>query len=228
MILTAHQPAYLPWLGLFDKISLADTYVFMDDVIYSKSDFSNRNKIYNKSKDEPDWLSVPLEKSGSGGIKFCDVKINGHIWKDKHLSKILSNYSKTPYFHKYFPDLKNIITQDYKFLVDLNYDLLDYFLGILDIQVKVIKASSLNISSIGNNYLKDICLNVGANIYIFGEQGINYADYEIFKDNGIEIRFQKYQHPVYKNAGKSFFSNMSIIDLLFNEGDSALRILKNK
>ena len=96
------------------------------------------------------------------------------------------------------------------------------------IKIIWVKVSDVPLQPLVDNYLKDICLNVGANIYIFGEQGINYADYEIFKDNGIEIRFQKYQHPVYKNAGKSFFSNMSIIDLLFNEGASALRILKNK
>jgi hypothetical protein len=228
MILTAHQPAYLPWLGLFDKISMADTYVFMDDVIYSKSDFSNRNKIYDKSKNQPEWLSIPLERSGKGGVKFYDIKINGDKWKRQHLGKILSNYSKTPYFDKYFPELESIISSDYKFLADFNYDLLIYFLNILNIKVDIVKASSLKISSTGNQYLIDICISLGANIYIFGEQGRNYADFEAFKNNGIDAHFQKYKHPIYNNAGKSFFPDMSIIDLLFNEGDNAFKILSNK
>jgi len=228
MILTAHQPAYLPWLGLFDKISMADTYVFMDDVIYSKSDFSNRNKIYDKSKNQPEWLSIPLERSGKGGVKFYDIKINGDKWKRQHLGKILSNYSKTPYFDKYFPELESIISSDYKFLADFNYDLLIYFLNILNIKVDMVKASSLKIPSTGNQYLIDICISLGANIYIFGEQGRDYADFEAFKNNGIDTRFQKYKHPIYNNAGKSFFPDMSIIDLLFNEGDNAFKILSNK
>lgn len=45
MIITAHQPAYLPWLGYFDKILKSDIYVFMDIVQYEDRSFINRNKI---------------------------------------------------------------------------------------------------------------------------------------------------------------------------------------
>lgn len=47
MILTAHQPVYLPWLGLFHKIALSDVYCFFDDVQYLRRDWNNRNKIKN-------------------------------------------------------------------------------------------------------------------------------------------------------------------------------------
>ena len=50
MILTAHQPVYLPWLGLFHKISLSDTYVFFDEVQYLPKDWMNRNYIKTKRK----------------------------------------------------------------------------------------------------------------------------------------------------------------------------------
>ena len=45
MILTAHQPVYLPWLGLFHKIALADCFCIFDIAQYQKKDFNNRNKI---------------------------------------------------------------------------------------------------------------------------------------------------------------------------------------
>ena len=45
MILTAHQPVYLPWLGLFQKIQAADLFCVFDIVQYQKKDFNNRNKI---------------------------------------------------------------------------------------------------------------------------------------------------------------------------------------
>ena len=45
MILTAHQPVYLPWLGLFHKIALADLFISFDQVQYQPKDWNNRNKI---------------------------------------------------------------------------------------------------------------------------------------------------------------------------------------
>ena len=45
MILTAHQPAYLPWLGYFDKIIRSDVFIFLDSVQFEKNSFTNRNKI---------------------------------------------------------------------------------------------------------------------------------------------------------------------------------------
>ena len=44
-VLAAHQPNYLPWLGLFHKLSLADVWVIADDVQYTTHGFVNRNKI---------------------------------------------------------------------------------------------------------------------------------------------------------------------------------------
>ena len=53
MILTAHQPVYLPWLGLFHKIALSDTFVYFDQVQYLPKDWMNRNRI--KSKNDSIW-----------------------------------------------------------------------------------------------------------------------------------------------------------------------------
>ena len=44
IILSAHQPVYLPWLGLFHKIALADIFCVFDIVQYQRKDFNNRNK----------------------------------------------------------------------------------------------------------------------------------------------------------------------------------------
>ena len=45
MILTGHQPTYLPWLGLFNKISNSDCFVLFDNVQYLPKEWMNRNKI---------------------------------------------------------------------------------------------------------------------------------------------------------------------------------------
>ena len=45
MIISIHQPAYLPWLGYFDKINKSDLFVFLDTVQFQKNSFQNRNMI---------------------------------------------------------------------------------------------------------------------------------------------------------------------------------------
>jgi hypothetical protein len=226
MILTAHQPAYLPWLGLFHKISISDIYVFMDDVRYSKSDFSNRNKIYDKNKHKEDWLTIPLYNGGKSGALFNNIILDKNDkWRKNHLGKIVSNYSKTPYFKEYFIEIRDIINGQYEYFSDLTYDLLLYFIYALGIEVKIYKASSLCISSTGNQYLIDICTKLKADKYVFGEQGIKYADIEVFNESGINVVFQKYNHPVYNQSGECFLPYMSIIDLLFNHGQDSYDIL---
>ena len=60
MIVAAHQPHYLPWLGYLDKVATADLFVVMDDLQYEAQNFQNRNRM--KLNHGPQWLTVPLER----------------------------------------------------------------------------------------------------------------------------------------------------------------------
>ena len=60
MIVAAHQPAYLPWLGYLDKLAKADMFVVMDDLQYEAQNFQNRNRL--KLNHGPAWITVPLER----------------------------------------------------------------------------------------------------------------------------------------------------------------------
>ena len=62
MILTGHQPTYLPWLGLFHKISNADKYVYFDDVQYLPKEWMNRNRIKGVNNNVI-YLTVPVKKN---------------------------------------------------------------------------------------------------------------------------------------------------------------------
>jgi len=68
---------------------------------------------------------------------------------------------------------------------------------------------------------------LNATTYVSGELGKNYWDKKKFEDIGIKVLFEKFQHPTYKQIHGNFIPYMSIIDLLFNEGDNAKYILKN-
>ena len=50
-------------------------------------------------------------------------------------------------------------------------------------------------------------------------------DTEFFKQRGIKIVFQDYQHPQYRQNYGEFIPYLSVIDLLFNCGKESLAIL---
>ena len=58
MILSIHQPQYLPWLPYFNKIMDADCFIFLDNVQYQKNGIINRNEILNNNGRF--WLTVPV------------------------------------------------------------------------------------------------------------------------------------------------------------------------
>ena len=223
IILSAHQPVYLPWLGLFHKIALADIFCVFDIVQYQRKDFNNRNKI--KTASGPIWLSVPVKSSGRLNSLISDIEIINDGWHIKHLKSIELNYKKTPYFDRYYQDLQKILSAQYQYLVDLNFDILVYVLNVLGIEVKIVKASDYSFEGLKSDLVLDMCVKLDAEIYIFGEQGKNYADIDSFSNRDISLYFQSYNHPVYKQANRDFLPYMSIFDLLFNEGDRSLDIL---
>lgn len=224
MILTAHQPVYLPWLGLFHKIACSDAYCYFDDVQYQVKDFNSRNKIKTASGDI--WLTVPVLTNGYREKKIREIEINNGLdWRKKHWKSIYLNYKKAPYFDKYIGFLEETYKRDWQFLSELNEYMLKWFLEQLGIKVGYFKASELKFEGYKSELVLNMCKKLKADIYIFGALGKDYADKEKFKEAGTKIFFQEYHHPKYRQIGKEFLPNMSIIDLLFNEGDRSLEIL---
>ena len=100
MILTAHRPVYLPWLGLFHKIALADLFIEYDDVQYVAEDWVSRNKILGPNG--PILLTVPRLRAGRFGQKINETEIdNSAPWGRKHWSSLRHSYAKAPHFGRY-------------------------------------------------------------------------------------------------------------------------------
>ena len=62
VVVAVHQPNFMPWIKLLDKILASDVYVAYDTVQYTKREFHSRQKI--KRADGPAWLSVPVIHHG--------------------------------------------------------------------------------------------------------------------------------------------------------------------
>ena len=217
------QPGYLPFSGFFKKIQSSDIFVYLDDVQFEKNDWDNRNKI--RTSEGSMWLTVPvLHKFGE---KLNEIKnASNEGWNKKHLKSIQINYQKSPYFDRYWDGIKKILDKKWEKLIDLNFEFIRYFLSELDIKNEIIKSSDLKIEANASEKLLKICQEFNADTYLSGELGKNYLNEKIFQECDIKIVYERYEHPTYFQLYKPFLSNMSIIDLLFNEGDKSSEIIK--
>lgn len=214
-----HQANYIPWPGYFNKIKNSDIFVFLDHVDYVKNDFMNRNKI--KTSNGWYYLTIPIERVFYRSPFNTILLPKDNTWAEKHWSSIEANYKKSPYFEAY----KDFFFRSYsllpKTLEEFNINIIIYILQQLDIDTEIVKSSELKFdtSLTKTDLLIEIARKVGASTYISGEGGSNYLDLQKFKD--IKVEFQKFTLSRYNQQFGEFVPNLSIIDLLFNEGENS-------
>jgi hypothetical protein len=220
MLIAIHQPNYLPYLGFFDKMKQSDIFVVYDDAQFNKEDFQHRNRIriYHGWK----YLTVPVERKR---IPIRDIKIRnefmikGITWQEAHLKEIRDNYNDTPYYAPHEDYLEAIYITKYDKLIDLNMNIIHFLKDAFDIKTKIIFASELGFASRSTERLIDITEALGGNVYLSGPAGRNYLDVSLFERRGIDVEFQDFKHPAYKQHYEGFIPNMSAIDALFNVGE---------
>jgi len=221
-----HQPNYFPYFGFFHKLSLADTFVIMDNTQYDKK-FTNRNKIIVPNGTI--WITVPINKEH----KFLPnrmVKINNQLnWKENHWQKIERSYKNSKFFNYYKNYFESIYNKEWDFLFELNYETLKKTIEWLGIKIEIIKESELNVSGTSSERLINICKSIDSDTYVSGIGGKNYVNEDLFKKNNIKLEYQKFLHPEYKqHFSKSFVPNLSIIDMLFNLGPDSTKLILNQ
>jgi hypothetical protein len=226
MILVDHQTSYLPWLGFFHRLSLADKYINFDQVQYSPRNWINRNRI--KVKDRFQWLTIPILSSGHRGKVVADMEINNQTrWREKHWGTIQHAYKKSPYFNEYAGFFEDLYKMEWQYLIDINEYMLKWFVKTLGITIELDDAVNYKFIGSKSDLILDMCKQLNTDIYIFGGEGKNYADIKSFEKENIKTYFQEYKHPEYNQRFGKFIPNLSIIDLLFNEGPKSLEIIKN-
>ena len=221
-MVSIRQPGYMAFTGFFKRIQSCDVFVYLDDVLYERGRWDNRN--YIKSPEGKVLLTVPaFNKSGQN---FNEVKIvNEENWSKKHKTSIELNYHKAQFFHEYWPQIESILSKNWEKLMELNLALIESFNKELGISTKTIRSSELNVQSSGSEKLLEICKKLGATTYLSGASGPNYLDEEIFQKEGIEIIYEDFVSEKYNQLHGDFIPDLAFIDLLFNEGENSKNIL---
>lgn len=224
MIISIHQPAYIPWLGYFDKMAKSDVHVFLDDAEYSKNNLFNRNKI--KTPGGWMWLTIPVYYKSNKLI--CETEIDNHLnWSKKHWNALRTNYGRTKYFKEYSQILETFYLMEWEYLSDITISMNKTIASMLGIDVKFVKSSEIEVSGRGNEMLINLCKALGGDTYLSGQGAKAYMDDSLFLANGVKVVYQEFNHPIYEQLWGEFIPNLSIVDFLFNCGaDEFKRIIK--
>ena len=226
MIVAIHQPQYLPWLGYFDKIDRADVFCFLDNVQYKKNEWQNRNRI--KTAGGWQWMTVPVHYRFGQSIRTIAIDLRAD-WRRRHLQAIRTNYGSAPYFDRYFGFFEELYEKEWEYLGDLNIRAVERLCGVMEMgAVRTIRASAMTLPSDPTGRLIEICRQLGADTYLAGEGGAAYMDLNRFSESGINVVFQNFNHPDYRQLFGPFQSRLSIIDLLMNHGPESVGIIRGE
>ena len=214
--MAGHQPNYLPWLGFFDKMSKCDVFVIEDDVQFIYHEFQNRNKI--KTSNGIKWLTVPV-KEGRKRKKFSEIFIsNEKNWSRRHWLNLKNSYGKSPYWNEFCDFFEETYEKKWNKLIDLNLYLIKGIMDFLNIETKLVLASSINVSGKKNDLIIAQCKALGAKTYLSGAGARTYLDIDKLEREGIKVVFQEFEHPIYPQLWGEFAHNLSVVDYLFCAG----------
>lgn len=221
------QSNYIPWKGYFDIINMVDEFILYDDMQYTKRDWRNRNRI--KTPQGLKWLSIPVEIKGKYYQKINETKISDDSWSINHWAQIKRNYSKAKYFNKY----KDIFEELYlncssKYLSEINYQFIKLINEILNIDTKIRFSHEFNLVEGKTERLLNICKDCKADIYLSGLSAKSYFNEEIAKKENIKVEWMEYSgYKEYEQLYPHFSHEVTILDLLFNEGENIKKYMKS-
>ncbi len=192
---------YLPSIKYFSEIIKADKIIIEANENYQKQSY--RNRCYILSANGTLGLTVPVVNNENKLIR--DIKIDySQRWQQIHLRTLSAAYGKSAFFEFYFHAFEKIILSKHAFLFDLNLALLTKCLAILKTEKQIILSESYH-----KEYSGDIFDNRN----------------RITVENSKPVENEIYAKKYFQLFGNVFVSNLSIIDLIFNEGTNAKHYL---
>jgi hypothetical protein len=197
--------AYMGHIQYFTKFILHKKVLIEQYETYLKQSYRNRCYINGTNGILP--LIIPVKKAGGNTTKTKDILIDYDTnWQRIHWNSIVSAYSSSPFFEFYEDDFIDFYTAREKFLLDLNNKLLALILDFLEIDCEI---------KLTETFIKSYDREEDYRKMLNPKKRLMKPD----------IRFipHKYNQVFIEKHG--FAENLSIIDLLFNEGANARQIL---
>lgn len=228
MILSGHQPNYIPYPGLIGKILNSDAFIYVSNVQFERKSWQNRNKI--KGSNGPIWLTIPTIKKGLYDQAIKDVEINNEFnWRNKHFDSIRLNYKKSKYYNKYIDFFYDLYSKEWEKLADINIYIMNYILSELNCNTRIFYDTDFNFDGKKTDLLVEFCKTLKMDTYLSNKGSEAYVDLLKFEKEDLKHIFIDYKGVKYRQCFGEFVDNMSIIDMFFNLETSEIKnILQEK
>ena len=197
------HPTYFPSISHFAAMVNTDKLVFEVEDNFQKQ--TNRNRMYIYSPNGIQLLNIPLKHSPTGNHqKFKDTKIESAFdWQKQHFKSLEAAYRTSPFFEYFEDDIRPVFEKKHTFMMDLNFQIMEIVTDCLGMDFSYAKTAE----------------------YFHEVQDIKDMRHLV---NGKKdtSKFEPYTQVFEEKHG--YINNLSILDLLFNEGRYAMEYLKKQ
>jgi len=216
-----HQPNFFPWLGYFDKIRRADTFLFLDAVDYPRSGSGGMGSWTNRVKltvgGEQRWVGCPVQRT-TRGTPIAEVAVDDRQpWRGKLIKTLQANYAKAPNFADTMALVTPLIENPQSGLATFNIVAVTAIAAHLGISARFVRQSSLTCRGHGTAMLIDLVQELGADAYLAGGGAAGYQEDALFEAAGVALQYQEFTPRPYGEAA-TFTPGLSVIDYLMHDG----------
>lgn len=226
-IVAVHQPNFFPWLGYFDKIARADTFVLLDSVQFPKKGGTWINRVRILVNGSPAWLTAPIDRAyhGTRTIREMRLRDDDGRWRETALKTLRSAYGRAPCFEAVYPDIAPLLLAPGDELADYNERAIRRFCELLGLETPLVRASQLEAQGAGTDLLVSLVRAAGGDAYLVGGGAGGYQEDEKFAAAGIELRPQNFTPSPYPQGAHEHVAGLSVVDALMHVGAQATRAM---
>jgi hypothetical protein len=194
-------PTYFPSISHYIAMIAAESVTFEVEDTFQKQ--TNRNRMYIYSPNGIQMLNISV-KHNDANNKFKDIKIdNQYNWQKNHFKSLEAAYKNSPFYEYFIDDLQPIFEKKHEFMLDLNFEIFETINDALRNSIPFDKTTE---------YFHQVTDKTDFRYLVNGKKDITQIEpYTQVFDN---------KH--------GFINNLSILDLLFNEGRYAVYYLKQQ
>lgn len=220
-LVAIHQPNFFPWLGFFDKIRRADTFVFLDAVDYPRAGSGSMgswtNRVRLAIQGEPRWVTCPVRRMPLGSPISAAMIDDTKPWRRKLLNTLTTNYHRAARFDDCMMLVEKLVCAPYVSLVEFNIGAIQSIARMVAPGCQFKRQSQLPCGGRATELLISIVKAVGGDAYLAGGGAGGYQKDSYFSECGVELVYQQFRACPYGDKN-SFMPGLSVIDYLMRDG----------